>query len=264
MTRSPEDLYRAVAYQDETFGHLDLTDRDTCFCWCFWSFKIPSLDLKTTPAIMVRAMDEGLSGQPQEMCESEKAERIRSEVAPVDLLLRTTLDWNATSMMNNWWFRVAVHQQEDGRSVRFEHPTLAGVHAGGWMERLKDEGQDILKPVFGKKADAPGPSTLKPAVKKEVSMVKESVKRIITAEELKAHTDPEHPWFVVRGEGKPDRLKIALIGNKAKCSKPIVYDGSGFMKDHPGGGESISLVAGQDAVGLNRSISLNLLRLMLK
>ncbi|KAG7529194.1 hypothetical protein FFLO_05748 [Filobasidium floriforme] len=198
----PEDLYRAVAYQDETYGHLDLTDRDTCFCWCFWSFKIPSSDLKTTPAIMVRAMDEGLSGQPQEMY------------------------WNATSMMNNWWFRVAVHQQEDGRSVRFEHPTLAGVHAGGWMERLKDEGQDILKPVFGKKADAPGPSTLKPTVKKEVSMVKESIKRIITAEELKAHTDPEHPWFVVRGE---------------------VYDGSGFMKDHPGGGESISLVAGQDA-----------------
>jgi len=66
---SPEDLYRAVAYQDETYGHLDLTDRDTCFCWCFWSFKMPSSNLKTTPAIMVRAMDEGLSGQPQEMCE---------------------------------------------------------------------------------------------------------------------------------------------------------------------------------------------------
>ena len=120
-------------------------------------------------------------------------------------------DWNATSMMNNWWFRVAVHQQDDGRSVRFEHPTLAGVHAGGWMERLKDEGQDILKPVFGKKPDAPGPSTLKPVVKKEVSMVKESIKRIITAEELKAHTDPDHPWFVVRGEGMSDRLRIASI-----------------------------------------------------
>jgi nitrate reductase (NAD(P)H) len=114
-------------------------------------------------------------------------------------------------MMNNWWFRVAVHQQDDGRSVRFEHPTLAGVHAGGWMERLKDEGQDILKPVFGKRPDAPGPSTLKPIVKKEVSMVKESIKRIITAEELKAHTDPDHPWFVVRGEGMSDRLRIASI-----------------------------------------------------
>lgn len=79
------------------------------------------------------------------------------------------------------------------------------------MERLKDEGQDILKPMFGKKPDAPGPSTLKPIVKKEVSMVKESVKRIITAEELKAHTDPEHPWFVVRGEGKSDKLEFASI-----------------------------------------------------
>jgi nitrate reductase (NAD(P)H) len=162
-------------------------------------------------------------------------------------------------MMNNWWFRVAVHQQDDGRSVRFEHPTLAGVHAGGWMERLKDEGQDILKPVFGKKVDAPGPSTMKPIVKKEVSMVKESIKRIITAEELKAHTDPDHPWFVVRGEGTSNKVKIASTGDEADNFDAIVYDGSGFMKDHPGGGESISLVAGQDAVSLNRSITLILM-----
>ena len=58
-----------MAYQDETYGHLDLTERDTCFCWCFWSFEMPVANLRKTPALMVRAMDEGLSGQPQEMCE---------------------------------------------------------------------------------------------------------------------------------------------------------------------------------------------------
>jgi nitrate reductase (NAD(P)H) len=105
-------------------------------------------------------------------------------------------------MMNNWWFRVAVHQQDDGNSVRFEHPTLAGVHAGGWMERLKDEGQDILRPRFGKLDNEARLPNAKKEVKKEVSMVKDSVKRIITVEELNAHTDPEHPWFVVQGQGE--------------------------------------------------------------
>jgi nitrate reductase (NAD(P)H) len=38
------------------------------------------------------------------------------------------------------------------------------------------------------------------------------------------------------------------LSKKLIAQISAVYDGSGFMKDHPGGGESISLVAGQDAV----------------
>jgi nitrate reductase (NAD(P)H) len=43
---------------------------------------------------------------------------------------------NATSMMNNWMFRIAVHKTEtkDGVQLKFEHPTLAGTAQGGWME----------------------------------------------------------------------------------------------------------------------------------
>jgi nitrate reductase (NAD(P)H) len=60
----------------------------------------------------------------------------------------------------------------------------------------------------------------------ETKMTKDGIKRLITMEELKAHSGAEEPWFVVAGE---------------------VYDGTGFLKDHPGGGDSITLVAGEDA-----------------
>ncbi len=51
---------------------------------------------------------------------------------------------------------------------------------------------------------------------------------VITAADLAAHGDGEgpEPWFVVHGH---------------------VYDGTGFLKDHPGGDQSIRLVAGEDA-----------------
>lgn len=55
---SPEDLYRAVAHSDSVYGTLDLTERDECFCWCFWSYEVPVETLKDSSAIMVRAMDE--------------------------------------------------------------------------------------------------------------------------------------------------------------------------------------------------------------
>ncbi|QRW27770.1 nitrate reductase [Rhizoctonia solani] len=156
----PEDLYRTVCYNDESYGTLDLTERDTCFCWCFWTFPISLSELSRSHSIMCRAMDESLALQQRDMY------------------------WNPTGMMNNWWFRIAVHRVEvEGRTVlQFEHPTLAGTASGGWMQR------------------------------------------VITIEELKAQPK-EQPWFVVDGE---------------------VYDGTGYLADHPGA-DSIILTAGQDA-----------------
>lgn len=84
--------------------------------------------------------------------------------------------------------------------LRFEHPTMAGTTNGGWMERMKADGKDILKPLFkdtGLAVGNPAPITKQ----KEVSMVKDGVNRVITMEELKAHSGPEEPWFVVGGEG---------------------------------------------------------------
>ena len=49
---------------------------------------------------------------------------------------------------------------------------------------------------------------------------------IITAKDLQEHANETNPWFVVNGH---------------------VYDGTSFLENHPGGGESITLVAGEDA-----------------
>jgi nitrate reductase (NAD(P)H) len=133
--------------------------------------------------------------------------------------------WNATGMMNNWWFRVCIHQMDDGK-LRFEHPTMAGTQPGGWMQRLKDEGLDPTKPIFS--TDSTTRSTSKAAISKpaETVMTKPGVDRKITVAELESSEAKEQAWFVVRGE---------------------VYNGSGFFTDHPGGADSIILVAGEDA-----------------
>jgi cytochrome b involved in lipid metabolism len=128
-------------------------------------------------------------------------------------------------MMNNPWFRVAVHNDGSDK-LKFEHPTLAGVAGGGWMSRMKEEGLDPLNPVF---ATSPSrqPATPQTVAKAaEVKMTKAGVDRQITMEELEAHNKESEPWFVVKGE---------------------VYDGTGFLNQHPGGAESITLVAGEDA-----------------
>jgi len=38
--------------------------------------------------------------------------------------------------MNNCWFRIQIHpvMTAQGLALRFQHPTLAGAQAGGWMD----------------------------------------------------------------------------------------------------------------------------------
>ncbi|KAG1862047.1 hypothetical protein DFJ58DRAFT_776165 [Suillus subalutaceus] len=199
----PEDRFREVRLQDQFYGTLDATERDTSFCWCFWSFDVSHDILASCDALVVRAMDEGLALQQRDMY------------------------WHALGMMNNWWFRVVVHRivNDDGKIVlQFEHPTLAGTAHGGWMERMKVAGEDITKPVFGEKGRDLVPRAPKHE-SDEICLTKPGINREITLEEFKAQ-DRQRPWFVVNGE---------------------VYDGTPFLKDHPGGGDSILLVAGEDA-----------------
>lgn len=98
------------------------------------------------------------------------------------------------------------------------------------MERMKDLGLDILNPIF---TDAPAAEdteilelSKQKAKKVAVVMTKAGVDRKISLEELKAHNTEAEPWFIVNGE---------------------VYDGTPFLKAHPGGAESITIVAGEDA-----------------
>ena len=210
----PEDLYRMYPIHDHPyFGQLDLSSTEMSFSWCFWRLDIDvqrELLSRNVKVISVRAMDESLQTMPRDMY------------------------WNATSMMNSWWFRVAVHHEGD--SLRFEHPTLAGNASGGWMQRMNQTGIDSRYPKFGdgqEKEEAKNATEEKrkdqPPLDVMELMVNEAKTNLtVAAEELRRHSDPDgpEPWFVVHGH---------------------VYDGTGFLKDHPGGDQSIRLVAGEDA-----------------
>ncbi|GJE85169.1 nitrate reductase [Phanerochaete sordida] len=199
----PEDRFRGAALAHAVYGTLDLTTRDTCFCWCFWALELPLGALAGADVLALRATDEGMHTQPRDMY------------------------LNATSMLNNWWFRVAVRRVRTAEGVRltFEHPAVVGQEVEGWMERMKAEGRDILNPVFSDVPEEQARVPLQSAEKTEVVMTKPSVERKMAVEELKAQ-DKQKPWFVVHGE---------------------VYDGTAYLQDHPGGADSILLVAGEDA-----------------
>jgi nitrate reductase (NAD(P)H) len=90
---------------------------------------------------------------------------------------------------------------------------------------LRAAGADPRNPIFGERGfhnfrtqDASLPKTA-------ISMTRDEVTRLITWPEIKAR-DPAKPWFVVKGN---------------------VYDGTAFLKEHPGGPDSILLAASDDA-----------------
>lgn len=102
------------------------------------------------------------------------------------------------------------------------------------MQRFKDEGKDILNPIFPSSSSSSAVTEVVAVQEKKeirkVSMVNPDVKRMIEWKEIEEHTEMDggkvQPWFVVKGE---------------------VYDGTTFLKAHPGGAESITIVAGEDA-----------------
>ena len=190
-----EDRYRD--FEGDLFGgKVDMWQRETCFCWSFWSLNIPVADLEGSEAILVRAMDEALTAQPRDMY------------------------WSVLGMMNNPWFRITI--TKEGNRLKFEHPTHP-AKAGGWMEKNKKAGGDLLNGNWGERIE--GETPVEPEPVKEINMKKEGVSRQIDLAELKANSSAEKPWFVVNGE---------------------VYDGTGFLEGHPGGAISITSSAGLD------------------
>ena len=77
---------------------------------------------------------------------------------------------------------------------------MAGTVPGGWMQRIKDEGFDPLKPSFAKAGEASMGTRPKVPPPAEVSMINASVKRKITMKEVEEHNAASEPWFVVKGE----------------------------------------------------------------
>ncbi|TKW41799.1 hypothetical protein SEVIR_1G341300v4 [Setaria viridis] len=124
------------------------------------------------------------------------------------------LIWNLMGMMNNCWFRVKVnacrpHKGEIG--LVFEHPTQPGNQAGGWMARQKHlETSESAQGTLKKSTSTPFMNTATAQY---------------TMSEVRRHTSPESAWIIVHGH---------------------IYDCTGFLKDHPGGADSILINAGTD------------------
>nr|POE94658.1 nitrate reductase [nadph] [Quercus suber] len=195
-----EDRYREAGPRELFGGTLDVEWRETCFCWCFWNLDVAVSELAESTDILVRAMDESMNIQPRDMY------------------------WSVLGMMNNPWFRVTIAKERD--YLRFEHPTQPALMSGGWMERVKKSGGNLLNGHWGEQiggATAPEPVTEAAA---EVKMTKEGLTKVITIDDLRKHDKEEEPWFVVNGE---------------------VYDGTKFLEGHPGGASSIVNAAGMDA-----------------
>ncbi|KAI2628951.1 nitrate reductase [Xylaria nigripes] len=198
----PEDRYRLAAEGETLFGgRIDVSGRDNSFCWCFWELDIPVSRLREAKDIAVRAMDEAMMVQPRDMY------------------------WSVLGMMNNPWFRIVIHK-EGPHKLRFEHPTQPALLPGGWMEKVKQAGGDLMNGYWGEQVagEVLVPGSTEPA--RQICMTSNKVNRIIPLEEFKSHSREAEPWFVVNGE---------------------VYDGTGFLQGHPGGPTSITGVAGQDA-----------------
>ncbi|KAE8716348.1 Nitrate reductase [Hibiscus syriacus] len=123
------------------------------------------------------------------------------------------LIWNVMGMMNNCWFRVKTnvckpHKGEIG--IVFEHPTLPGNQSGGWMAKERHLGI----------ADAN--STLKKSLS---SPFMNTASKTFSMSEIKKHNTVDSAWIVVHGN---------------------IYDCTSFLKDHPGGTDSILINAGTD------------------
>ena len=155
-------------------GKLDMSWRETCFCWCHWSLDIAIKDLEGAKDLLVRAMDDSMNLQPRDMY------------------------WSVLGMMNNPWYRVTIANA--GGKLRFEHPTQPGLLPGGWMERVKKSGGNLTNGFWGEKLGPEEETEQTKEPVKLISMKKEGLSKDITIDELRKHDTAERPWFVVDRE----------------------------------------------------------------
>ena len=132
--------------------------------------------------------------------------------------------WSVLGMMNNPWFRVVINREND--YLRFEHPTQPALMPGGWMERVKKAGGNLTNGHWGEQIGGEGEEASAAEPAQEVKLTRDGIDRVITIDELRKHDNKDEPWFVVDGQ---------------------VYDGTVFMKEHPGGAQSIISAAGMDS-----------------
>ncbi|GBC10494.1 hypothetical protein RclHR1_09680004 [Rhizophagus clarus] len=117
--------------------------------------------------------------------------------------------WNLTGMMNNCHFKVKISTVTNGKEValRFEHPTQAGSNSGGWMVKQEQ------------------PATVTNDSVKNPPVLVDTSKGTFTMKQVEKHDSEQDCWVVIEKK---------------------VYDCTKFLKDHPGGADSILINAGMD------------------
>ncbi|CAF1069859.1 unnamed protein product [Adineta steineri] len=133
--------------------------------------------------------------------------------------------WNVLSMLNNCWHRLTVTKQENSNALKFDHPTVPALTKGGWMEKVKEEGRELTDGFWGSRSVA-ATDHLQERKLSTIKMFDESITRVITEEELSKHNKDGDAWIAVNEH---------------------VYDVSKYLRDHPGGVDSIVLASGMDA-----------------
>eukprot|EP00172_Hildenbrandia_rubra_P001963 Plantae.Rhodophyta-Hildenbrandia_rubra.ctg2606.p1 GENE.Plantae.Rhodophyta-Hildenbrandia_rubra.ctg2606~~Plantae.Rhodophyta-Hildenbrandia_rubra.ctg2606.p1 ORF type:complete len:614 (+),score=116.95 Plantae.Rhodophyta-Hildenbrandia_rubra.ctg2606:74-1843(+) len=177
-----------VEYPEEKMSHTPTTGK--YYCWMFWQYTIDKFDFLSCATsageFACRAWDEGNNTQPAK------------------------ITWNLMGMGNNCHFRVKVFPRQSAGSfvLEFQHPTIPGPAAGGWMP----------PPVKAVEAQSMKRAPSAPALK--------ALEKTFTMEEIEKHSTEESAWIVVDEK---------------------VYDATPFLKDHPGGAASIVMNAGADA-----------------
>ncbi|KAJ3695938.1 hypothetical protein LUZ60_001315 [Juncus effusus] len=123
------------------------------------------------------------------------------------------LIWNVKGMMNNCWFRVKINICRPNKGeigMMFEHPIQPGNQSGGWMARQMHMETAESAQSLKKSMSAPFMNT---------------TTKYITFSEVSKHSTRDSAWIVVHDH---------------------VYDCTSFLKDHPGGTDSILINAGTD------------------
>jgi len=181
------------------------------WCWVHYELAVPVGSLLRAREVCVRAWDSSMNLMPE---------------FPT---------WNVMGMMNNPWYRVKLHHEEDGNSLRFEHPTQAGNQKGGWMTKERIMTKDSEEPSRGKKLQVESAEEASGAAKPQPGFTSDELSELplVSADEVAKHNTKESCWFICRG---------------------LVYDATPFLEEHPGGATSILLCGGTDCTDEFESI----------
>ena len=91
------------------------------------------------------------------------------------------------------------------------------------MEKVKKAGGNLSNGFWGEQIGGREISQESAEASNEIKMTNDKVKNTITCDELRKHNTADSAWCVIQGE---------------------VYDGTPYLKEHPGGAQSIISAAG--------------------